>query len=286
MTEKVLDYNRSIVPQETGFNCGPAATQIVLDALGIRVTEQELAREMETDAGGTDTIDHVVRSLRRLAPAGKYATQWLPNDPPNAQQRQQLWERIVASIDAGYGLVMNWQAPPSNHPKPVPPSTIGPNYGGSTVWHYVACMGYGEDANGRRVWIADSGFYPGGYWIGFDQCATLIPPKGYAYATAAPVAPEPPPPPVTPGQDIDAMIRDVHRESTMRLLGRDATDEQVRRFIASPGGVDDTVLGWAMTAAATARLALLVATSTHDMAARIANKAGVDVADLDIDKIR
>ena len=38
----------------------------------------------------------------------------------------------------------------------------------------------------RAVWIADSGFWPFGYWCGFNQVATLIPPKGYTYADAAP----------------------------------------------------------------------------------------------------
>lgn len=43
-------------------------------------------------------------------------------------------------------------------------------------------MGYGEDGAGRRYWIADSGFSPYGYWISHEQLASLIPPKGYAYA--------------------------------------------------------------------------------------------------------
>jgi hypothetical protein len=33
MTEHVLPYDRSIVPQETGFWCGPAAAQVVLNGL-------------------------------------------------------------------------------------------------------------------------------------------------------------------------------------------------------------------------------------------------------------
>ena len=39
----------------------------------------------------------------------------------------------------------------------------------------------------KAVWVADSGFDPFGYWMSFDQLATLIPPKGYAYSTATPV---------------------------------------------------------------------------------------------------
>ncbi|HXO49826.1 MAG TPA: hypothetical protein VN888_02110, partial [Mycobacterium sp.] len=47
----------------------------------------------------------------------------------------------------------------------------------------------------RALWMADSGFSPHGYWISFDQAASLIPPKAYAYADtkadpAAPTAPQ------------------------------------------------------------------------------------------------
>ena len=55
-----------------------------------------------------------------------------------------------------------------------------------TVYHYVAAMGYDDPPGAWAVWIADSGFWPFGYWCGFDQVATLIPPKGYTYADVAP----------------------------------------------------------------------------------------------------
>ena len=51
--------------------------------------------------------------------------------------------------------------------------------------HYVAAMGYDDTPGARAVWIADSSFAPFGYWCGFDQVATLIPPKAYTYADAA-----------------------------------------------------------------------------------------------------
>lgn len=44
-------------------------------------------------------------------------------------------------------------------------------------------MGYAGAGNSRRIWVADSGFSPYGYWISLAQLASLIPPKGYAYAT-------------------------------------------------------------------------------------------------------
>ena len=79
-------------------------------------------------------------------------------------------------------------SPPSNYPRGVKGS-ISPRYGGGTVYHYVAAMGYDDTPGARALWIADSGFWPFGYWCGFDQVATLIPPKGYTYADAAPCSP-------------------------------------------------------------------------------------------------
>ena len=46
--------------------------------------------------------------------------------------------------------------------------------------------GYDDTPGARAVWIADPGFSRFGYWCGFDQVATLIPPKAYTYADAAP----------------------------------------------------------------------------------------------------
>jgi len=92
----------------------------------------------------------------------------------------------VASINGGRGVIANIVAPRSNYPRGVKGS-VSPYYAGGTVYHYISVMGY-DDAGARSVWIADSGFQPQGYWMAFDQLASLIPPKGYA-AAPGPVAP-------------------------------------------------------------------------------------------------
>lgn len=200
VTERVLTYDRSIplVRQDTGFFCGPAATQIVLDSLGIRVREQDLAPRMGTDSDGTDSVHNIRPVLHDLAPAAGFTAVEMPHDPPSTEDRERLWSNIVRSIDSGHGVVMNWVAPVGNHPRPVKGST-GPNYGNRTVFHYVACMGYDSNPALRALWIADSGFSPFGYWVSFEQAATLIPPKGYIYAAAAqPIPPVVPVAPVAP----------------------------------------------------------------------------------------
>jgi predicted chitinase len=187
-TEKVLNYNHdpAFLKQDTGFWCGPASTQVVLNALNIDVPERELANEIGTTENGTNDVSMIERVLDRRVPAAKYTSVSMPNDPPTQQQRETLWSNIVQSIDAGYGVVMNWWAPSNNFPRGVKGSA-SPSYRGQMVKHYVACMGYDSNPVMRAVRIADSGFNPHEYWITFDQCATLIPPKGYAYATAGAV---------------------------------------------------------------------------------------------------
>ena len=195
--EKRLDYPRDEVHQDTGWNCGPASAQTIIRAAAKKfIPESVLAKEMGTHRGGTDWVGQVTRTLQKHLPAAKYVTVEMPNDPPTSAQRERLWQHLTGSIDAGYGLVANIVAPPNNYPRPSYKSTQALQYSGGTVYHYVAAMGYAIDGNGvKHVWIADSGFRPYGSWVTFAQFATLIPPKGYAYATAkapAPAAPEPP----------------------------------------------------------------------------------------------
>lgn len=191
MTEKILQYDRSIVPQETGYWCGPASTQVVLNSLGIRVNEPDMARELRTHTGGTDWIGQFPAVLNKYTNAGYFVVE-MPNDPPTPAQKDRLWRDLVASINGGRGVIANIVAPPSNYPRGVKGS-VSPRYGGGTVYHYFSVMGY-DDAGARAVWIADSGFQPQGYWMSFDQLASLIPPKGYAAApgpAAPPVAEKP-----------------------------------------------------------------------------------------------
>ena len=197
MAEKLLNYDRGIVRQDTYYNCGPASGQIVLSARGIVVSEAALGKEMGTHTGGTDYIGLVEKSLDKRVPQAQYTSVYMPNDPPSSAQREKLWNDLVRSINGGWGVVANIVAPPNNYPRAVAPSTQNLRYSGGTVYHYVAIMGYSDEGGRRRVWFADPGFAPYGCWVSFDQFATLVPPKGYAYAAAtvpAPSVPAPQPP--------------------------------------------------------------------------------------------
>lgn len=181
VVEKVLDYPRSQITQDTGYYCGPASTQtVVAAATGKMIPESELARKLGTTINGTDYIGQFPAVLNALVEGGEYTHRDV-GAYPNQEAKNVIWGEITNSINAGRGVIANIVAPPSNYPKAVPPSTISPTYAGGTVYHYIAVMGY-SDVGGRRLWIADSGFYPYGYWIGFDQFCTLIVPKGYAYS--------------------------------------------------------------------------------------------------------
>lgn len=189
--EKILDYPRDQVKQDTFYNCGPASVQTAIRAAGgPLITEAQLARELGTHRGGTDYIGQFKKVLEKHIPGANYAHVDIPNDPPTSTQKEAFWKHLTGSIDAGHAVVINICAPPSNYPKAVWPSTISPAYRGGTVWHYFLGAGYAhEDGKKRRVWIADSGFDPYGYWIDFDQLSSLVPPKGYAYSTTEAPAP-------------------------------------------------------------------------------------------------
>lgn len=186
MTEKVLQYDRSIVPQETGWWCGPASCQVVLNARGINVAERDMMLELEAlehspgwdDNDGTDHIGQITTILSRRLNT-KYVTRIIGNDPPTISQTDLLWDDVVRSVDAGFGVVGNIIAPPNNYPRGTNGSS-SPRYGGGTVYHYMSAMGYADHGRGRHVWIADSGFPPFGYWISVEQLASLIAGKGYS----------------------------------------------------------------------------------------------------------
>lgn len=182
--ETILPYRRDQVRQDTIYNCGPASTQTVIRSkTNTLLSEAALGRELGTHTGGTDYIGQFPRVLNRHLAGAQYRHQDMPNDPPTGAQKEKLWRDLTNSISGGYGVIANFVVPPSNYPRAVYPSTISPSYGGGTVYHYVAVMGFAGSGSSRRVWIADSGFAPYGYWMSFDQFATCIPPKGYAYSS-------------------------------------------------------------------------------------------------------
>ena len=181
--EKQIPYSRNAVAQDTFYNCGPAATQtIVLAATDTLIDETTLGRQLGTHRGGTDYIGQFPKVLSNRIPGAQYRHRDVTGYP-SGDLKEQIWRDFTNSIDAGHGVVVNIVAPPSNYPRGVNGS-VSPRYGGGTVYHYIAAMGYGGAGDGRRLWIADSGFSPYGYWIDFDQLCTLMVPKGYAYSVA------------------------------------------------------------------------------------------------------
>lgn len=227
VAEKILPYDRAVVPQEYGWSCGPAATQVVLNSLGIYTTENSLIQQIGTHTGGTDDISWIeTRALDSRVPRAGYTIDYIRNDPPTQAQKDTLWSRVVASINAGFGVVMNWVAPPNNYPRGVYGS-VSPTYNGGTIYHYVACMGWRDGPDGRAYWIADSGFRPFGYWVAADQAATLISPKGYTYATAVPAVIVPPVAPTPPKSKSDEYARAIISEGRTARVGEGRYDHPV-----------------------------------------------------------
>ena len=228
MTERVLRYDHAVVPQERSWDCAPASTQVVLNTRGIYLDEDAIVAEINArlspaqyvDVNGTDYVGLLEKILDPRLPDAKYTSVYLSSDPANAAQKATLWTNIVRSIDAGYGVVMNWDSPPDNPPRAIKGSTSPVGYGSHEIFHYVACMGYDDNYDGNRgraVWIADPGFKPFGYWITFDQCATLIPPKGYCFADQ-PLASTPVPTPLDPVRVLSEVMGDAVTLDRYRAL--------------------------------------------------------------------
>jgi putative lipoic acid-binding regulatory protein len=198
--EKVLSYPRSSVgeydgvAQQKSWDCGPATAQIILAAAGVQRSEEWLIQQIGTTVNGTNSAEYIAPVLNRLLAGSGYKSVWISREPVTKAQVEQLWKDIVRSIDAGRGVVLNFEAPPNNYPRGTRGS-VSPAYGGgNTIYHYTAGMGYAVDADGsRHIWVADPGFRPFGYWCSLEQVATLIVPHAYAYAADAPAVVTKPP---------------------------------------------------------------------------------------------
>jgi hypothetical protein len=169
------------------YYCGPSAARMALSTrMASPPSQTTLASYMGTTSNGTDDISLVKGALDHYFNISSYDVVYLPTDPPSAAQEAALKKALVASIDAGYGMVANivagWR--PSFYPQT------------GTIYHYIALVGY--DASGDKVLVADpaatgcgdgycgsssSAFanVPKSYWINTSDLAVWITPKGYTY---------------------------------------------------------------------------------------------------------
>lgn len=224
MVEKTLKYSRAAVgaydgvAQQKPWDCGPASVQVILHAAGVERSEDWLIGQINAglkpsewvDTAGTDHAGLLCPILNALLPGSGYKAVWLPSQPVSKAQVEQLWTDVTRSIDAGRGVVLNFEAPPSNLPRASYTSTVSPSYPQrSTTYHYVAGMGYATDSQGgRHIWIADPGFSPFGYWCSLEQVAKLIVPHAYAFAATAPIPTPPPAPAPAPAPEPPAPAPD------------------------------------------------------------------------------
>ena len=197
MPATMLSYNTSheLVSQNSYYNCGPGSSQLVLDARGIYVSEEELSVVLGTTVDGTPSIDNIANGLNHYDGESQYASMWMPNDPPRPDEVDVMRERIFRTIAWGRGCVANVVVPPSNYPKAVPksdpnlPGASGqsPGYAGGIVYHYVSILG--ADDSDDTVMIVDPGFQPSTYWVTITQLASMVTPHGIVWSSAAPPLP-------------------------------------------------------------------------------------------------
>ena len=305
MPAQVLSYNTSheLITQETYYNCGPGSSQLCLDARGIHVSEAELSAVLGTTVNGTPSIDNIAGGLNHYDGESKYASMWMPNDPPKPDEVNLMRERIARTVAWGRGCVANVVVPPSNYPKAVPKADkslpgadgVSPGYRGGVVYHYIAVLGF-DDSDDTAL-IVDPGFQPSTYWVKVSQLATMVTPHGIVWASgapsltpaappASPAAPAPAPSakpagiPCVIGRNgpkpytaytVDDKVSHTAHEVTMWLPARGLKDG-LADAIADPHRLD-TTLGHAINAASLGRV-------NYEILVRLANKLGVDLSDL------
>jgi hypothetical protein len=301
----VLGYNSShdFVTQQTYYNCGPGSSQLVLNVRGINVSEDELSQVLGTTVNGTPSIDNIAAGLNHYDPESKYASMWMPNDPPQPAEVQLMRERIARTIAWGRGCVANVVVPPANYPKAVPKADkslpgadgVSPGYAGGIVYHYISVLGF--DPSDDTAMVVDPGFQPSTYWVTITQLASMVTPHGIVWASgapelapAAPPAPAPgapaPAAPAAPGipcvigrngpkpytaRTMDDKLSHAAHEITMWLPGRSLKDG-LQDVVANPAR-PDTTLGHSINAASLARV-------NHLILVRLAEKLGVNISDI------
>jgi hypothetical protein len=215
MTEKVLKYSRSAVGAYDGvaqtkyWDCGIATLQIIAQAAGINISEDDLLAKVNasiTNPGdkvginGTNHAGLLCPTANDLMPGAGYTSVWLSREPVSQAQIDALFKNVKRSIDAGRGVIVNFEAPPGRGPQGSRGSVSPPYPRWITTYHYTAAMGYAIDDDGsRHVWIADPAAFGGitGYWCRVEEIARLIVPHAYAFAADANIAIPPTPVPIS-----------------------------------------------------------------------------------------
>ena len=145
---------------------------------------------MGTSEDGTPHIGLLADFLNTKAHHAQWEAVWMSNDPATPAECEQFWTDLKANINAGFPMPANWVSPEGNHPVAVSPTGgdpgPSPGYYG-TIFHYLVYTGLAETERGRFIHVTDSGFSPWQYWVTWEQACTLMPPKGYVKAAAAPV---------------------------------------------------------------------------------------------------
>lgn len=157
--------------QQTGYWCGPAAARHALTALGMHPSQASLASLLNTDGGGTDSVNNIAHGLNHYT--NGYKAVLTPSDPMSKAVRHRFWDRIRHSIDNGRPVVVNIlvyagsDAAPSHYPN-------------KTIYHYVTISGYDTEGY-NKVRVVDSAFGKPRYWLEFRDMARLVAQKGYVY---------------------------------------------------------------------------------------------------------
>jgi hypothetical protein len=128
--------------QPNYYYCGPAATRIALSTHAEAVGVDQLASELGTTTGGTDSAFDVTRVMNAHFGAGRYHTVEIPGQKASPEQIAALQKDVVAAVNQGDAVVANVIGTVTD--------TAGDmhSYPGG---HYLTVVGYADKGNVVRI---------------------------------------------------------------------------------------------------------------------------------------
>jgi hypothetical protein len=164
--KRVLDHHYQ--PQPNSYYCAPAATRIALTTQGKVLSQQEVAKKLQTTTAGTDSVEDTTRVLNELT-GGGYETTEIDGATASPQEVDKLRRDVVEAIDGRRGVVANITGAAAD--------TTGEKraYVGG---HYLSIVGYRD--GGEFVRVADPYDPEAHYWMRDDDMADWIAERGYS----------------------------------------------------------------------------------------------------------
>lgn len=167
--------------QETGYWCGFATLESVIEESGTNITQMDIVKAIKKTSSASSTASLDWYSIDGTAtsqfPSSVYLNSlnlgftWAPfpigNAGANPASASTLSAKIISTVDKGWGCMALGSSTANNK--------LHPNYPSATIGHWVGIDGYGS--SGSTIWIVDPANADAITW-------TTKPPSYYSIASS------------------------------------------------------------------------------------------------------